>query len=131
MPPDASVGVLHTAFLPGTVRIAEVAFCDLHRAPGGELGAAIEGHSRVRRGRQGAQCRLDPPHDRQGPSVRVGEQNQVPALPLDQRRQVGCSGGAGKNDQISFPVPEHVTVRHLRRPPFDATLSGKRTTARL
>src|SRR3954453_4866609 len=131
--PDAAVRVLGGAFLPGGVRVAEVAGhaqLPVEGGVAGELGPAVEG--------DGPAGVLGQPPERLGDTrghrrralVLVGQQEDEAARPLHQRGHVRLADLPAEDQQVGLPVPEALPVLDLHRTILDPALAPYRGAAR-
>src|SRR4051794_19451116 len=131
---DAAVRVLDGAFLPGAVRVAEVARhgdVPVERGVGGELAAAVEGDRPAGVLRQRPERVGDAGDHRRGTLVLVRQQEGEAALPLHQGGHVGLAVLLAEDQQVGLPVPERLARPDLGRTVLDPALARDRAGARL
>src|SRR4051794_9007749 len=131
---DATVRVLDGAFLPGAVRVAEVARhaqLPVEGGVGGELGPAVEGDRPAGVLRQRPERVGDPAEDRRRALVLVRQQEGEAALPLHQRGHVRLADLLAEDQQVALPVPERLARPDLGRTVLDPALARDRAGARL
>src|SRR4051812_25511553 len=129
----AAVQVLDTTFLPGAVRVAEVAgHVELaaELGIGGELGPAVEGDRPAGVLGQRPEDAGDAGDHRRRALVLVGQQEGEAALPLDQGGHVRLADLSTEDQQVALPVPERLPVADLGRPVLDPALARDRGGAR-
>src|SRR3954454_23078008 len=122
----AAVQVLDATFLPGAVRVAEVAgHAELaaELGIGGELGPAVEGDRPAGVLGQRPERVGDAGDHRRRALVVVGQQEGEAALPLHQRGHVGFAGLFANDQQVGLPVPEALPVLDLHRTILDPALA--------
>src|SRR5689334_19381067 len=129
----AAVQVLDPTFLPGAVRVAEVAgHVELagELGIGGELGPAVEGDGPAGVLGQRPEDVGDAGDDRRRALVLVRQEEREAALPLHQRGHVRLAGLLAEDQQVGLPVAEGLPVADLRRPVLDPALVRDRRAAR-
>src|SRR3954452_18646752 len=130
---DAAVRVLDAPFLPGAVRVAEVAgHVELagQLGVGGELGPAVEGDRPAGVLGQTPEGVGDAGDHRRRALVLVRQQEGEAALPLDQGGHVRLAGLLAEDRQVGLPVPERLAPRDLGRPVLDPALARDGGAAR-
>src|SRR5689334_1090337 len=130
----AAVQVLDTTFLPGAVRVAEVAgHVELagELGVGGELGPAVEGDGPAGVLGQRPEDVGDAGDDRRRALVLVRQEEREAALALHERGHVRLAGLLAEDQQVGLPVPERVAPFDLRRPVLDPAFARDRRGARL
>src|SRR4051795_10173611 len=130
---DAAVRVLDAPFLPGAVRVAEVAgHVELagQLGVGGELGPAVEGDRPAGVLGQTPEGVGDAGDHRRRALVLVRQQEGEAALPLDQGGHVRLAGLLAEDQQVGLPVPERLAPRDLGRPVLDPALARDGGAAR-
>jgi hypothetical protein len=123
--PQATVGVLDTALLPGCMGIAEPgddAMLAGEMIIGKELGAAVESDALARLGRQAGERLTDRPDDAVRAPVGVADQTDEAALALDQRGQVGPAVRLAKDEEIALPMADLLTGSNVGGPTGNASL---------
>src|SRR4051812_30425989 len=124
--PGAAVQVLDATFLPGAVRVAEVArHVELagELGIGGELGPAVEGDGPAGVLGQPPEDVGDAGDHRHRALVPVRQQEGEPALALDERGHVGLADLLPEDQQVRLPVPEGLPVADLGRTVLDPALA--------
>src|SRR5689334_1291029 len=125
----AAVQVLDSAFLPGAVRVAEVAgHRQLAGEPriGGELGPPVEGDGPAGVLGQAPERLGDARDHRRRALVLVRQQEGEAARALHQGGHVRLAGLPPEDEQVGLPVAEALAAPDLRRPVLDPALARDR-----
>src|SRR5689334_13483735 len=129
----AAVQVLDSAFLPGAVRVAEVAgHRQLAGEPriGGELGPPVEGDGPAGVLGQAPERLGDARDHRRRALVLVRQQEGEAARALHQGGHVRLAGLPPEDEQVGLPVAEALATPDLGRPVLDPALARDRGAPR-